>query len=68
MGRWEEGKPDLYWELGALVNSMEMEMDEEDAVNLYNEMERVNNASAFARLRDQVTRVPMPEDVAPPDS
>lgn len=65
---WEEGKPDLYWELGALVNSMECEMDDEDAVWLYNEMERVNNASAFARLRMPNTAIAIPEDIAAPDS
>lgn len=62
---WEVGRPPLFWELGALVNSMEMETDDEDSVRLHRRMEEINNASAFVVLRRRPQKVPVPEDVTP---
>jgi len=64
---WEVGHPALHYELSALLNSAEMEMDEEDAIALHLDMEIANNAHAFTVLREKVVPVAMPERVTAPE-
>ncbi len=64
---WDEGHPTLYWELGAIVNSLEQDREDEIACLLHRRMDQANSLLAFAHLKEKPRKVPMPADVLAPE-
>ena len=64
---WEVEQPELFWELAALINGLEQQRDDEDMCTLHRRMERANNVSSLAVLREKPRKIPIPPDVLPPE-
>lgn len=64
---WELGQPDLFWEMGAVLASLEQRKDEEDALLLTKRIEKANDPAGLYRMQSQPVPVKFPPPVLPPE-